>query len=45
MKQAPKNEKDSLNIQEVKFLLSKWLFGILLMLNCLTPTQQYPIHL
>ena len=41
MIEAPKNQKDSLNIQEVKNLLNLCLFAILLILNCLTPTQQY----
>ena len=44
MNQAPKNEKDSLNTQEVKSFVNLRLFAISLMLNYLTPTQQYLIY-
>ena len=44
MNQAPKNEKDSLSTQEVKSFVNLRLFAISLMLNYLTPTQQYLIY-
>ena len=38
MIQAPTNEKDSLNIQEVKNFVNLWLFTILLMLKLIVET-------
>ena len=46
MIQAPANEKDSLNIQEVKCFLNLRVFTqfVLCWINCLSPTQQCLIH-
>ena len=40
--QAPKDEKDCLNIPEVKSFLNLWIFGILLMPNWLNTYPEVP---